>query len=96
MRVLCILGRHKWRVDNSDPERPFEICDRCGHYRNDVHWVQWGTRTGYRSVWPRGRNEADGSQAQAVVAEGCDRRPSPERFRRRRCSCPSEVRLPSQ
>ncbi len=35
MKVLCILGRHRWRVDNSDPERPFEVCDRCGHYRND-------------------------------------------------------------
>ena len=39
MRILCILGRHKWRVDNSDPERPFEVCDRCGHYRNDVDWA---------------------------------------------------------
>src|SRR5215204_4838349 len=39
MRVLCLLGRHKWRVDNSDPERPFEVCDRCGHYRSgDVSW----------------------------------------------------------
>ena len=40
MKVLCLLGRHKWRVDNSDPVRPFEVCDRCGHYRNDVH-VDW-------------------------------------------------------
>jgi hypothetical protein len=35
MKVLCLLRRHKWRVDNSDPKQPFEVCDRCGHYRND-------------------------------------------------------------
>ena len=35
MKVLCILRRHKWRVDNTDPERPYEVCDRCGHYRTD-------------------------------------------------------------
>jgi Prophage protein (DUF1660) len=39
MKVLCLLGRHKWRVDKSDPERPFEVCDRCGHYRNDDSWT---------------------------------------------------------
>jgi hypothetical protein len=22
-------------MDNGDPERPFEVCHRCGHYRND-------------------------------------------------------------
>jgi hypothetical protein len=39
MKVLCLLGRHKWRVDNSDPEQPFQVCDRCGHYRNDDSWT---------------------------------------------------------
>jgi hypothetical protein len=36
VKVLCLLGRHKWRMDRSDPEQPFEVCDRCGHYRNDI------------------------------------------------------------
>ncbi len=39
MKVLCLLGRHKWRLDNSDPKRPFVVCDRCGHYRNDDSWT---------------------------------------------------------
>ena len=54
MRILCILGRHKWRVDNSDPERPFEICDRCGHYRNDVqvHWTDLTAEANMRPMDP--------------------------------------------
>ena len=51
MKVLCLLGRHKWRVDNSDPEQPFEVCDRCGHYRNDDSWTD---RTGAANVRPMG------------------------------------------
>lgn len=51
MKVLCILGRHKWRVDNSDPERSFEVCDRCGHYRNDVH-VHWTDLTAEANMRP--------------------------------------------
>jgi hypothetical protein len=39
MKVLCRLGRHKWRLDSSDPKRPVEVCDRCGHYRNDDSWT---------------------------------------------------------
>jgi len=50
MKVLCLLGRHKWRVDNSDPEQPFEVCDRCGHYRNDDSWTD---RTGAADPSPK-------------------------------------------
>jgi hypothetical protein len=39
MKVRCLLGRHKWQVDNSDPEQPVEVCARCGHYRNDDSWT---------------------------------------------------------
>ena len=37
MNVLCLIGRHKWRVEN-DGEDQYEKCMRCGHYRNDVSW----------------------------------------------------------
>ena len=54
MKVLCILGRHKWRVDNSDPERPFEVCDRCGHYRSgDVSWTVPTEQANKRPMDPR-------------------------------------------
>jgi len=62
MKVLCLLGRHKWRVDNSDPKQPFEVCDRCGHYRNDDSWTRqtgqsttgtpWTDRTGATDMRP--------------------------------------------
>lgn len=39
MKVRYLLGRHKRRADYSDPEQPFEVCDRCGHYRNDDSWT---------------------------------------------------------
>lgn len=51
MKVLCILGRHKWRVDNSDPEQPFQVCDRCGHYRNDEH-MRWTDLTAEAPMRP--------------------------------------------
>ena len=51
MKVLCILGGHKWRVDTSDPERPFAVCDRCGHYGNDVH-VRWIDLTAEANMRP--------------------------------------------
>ena len=51
MKVPCLLGRHKWRVDDSDPERPFEVCDRCGHDRNDVH-VHWTDLTAEANMRP--------------------------------------------
>lgn len=54
MKVLCILGRHKWRVDNSDPERPFEVCARCSHYRNDVHWTDLTAEANMRPMNPEG------------------------------------------
>jgi len=38
MKPHCLPGRHKWRVDNSDPERPVMVCEHCGHYRNDSSW----------------------------------------------------------
>ena len=59
MKVLCILGRHKWRVDNSDPERPFEVCDRCGHYRNDVH-VHWTDLTAEANTRPMDQGPRSG------------------------------------
>ena len=57
MKVLCLLRRHKWRVDNSDPERPFEVCDRCGHYRNDGHWTD---QTAQANVRPMPFSGGDG------------------------------------
>ena len=52
MKVLCLLGRHKWRVDNSDPEQPFEVCDRCGHYRNDDSWTDLTAQANMRPMDP--------------------------------------------
>ena len=61
MKVLCILGRHKWRVDNSDPERPFEVCDRCGHYRSgDVFWTVPTAQANKRPMDPRARGGGGG------------------------------------
>ena len=52
MKVLCLFGRHKWRVDNSDPEQPVEVCDRCGHYRNDVSWSDLTAEANMRPMDP--------------------------------------------
>ena len=37
MNALCLLLRHRWRVEDIDGES-YEVCVRCRHYRNDVHW----------------------------------------------------------
>ena len=37
VNVLCRLRRHRWRVEDIDGES-YEVCVRCRHYRNDVHW----------------------------------------------------------
>jgi hypothetical protein len=37
MNVLCLIRRHKWRVE-TDGEDHYEKCMRCGPYRNDVSW----------------------------------------------------------
>ena len=64
MKVLCLLGRHKWRVDNSDPERPFEVCDRCGHYRSgDVSWTVPTEQTNMRPMDPGARGGGGGGYA---------------------------------
>ena len=60
MKVLCLLGRHKWRMDNSDPEQPFEVCDRCGHYRNDDSWTDL---TGAANMRPMGGGAGAGWRA---------------------------------
>ena len=39
-------------MDNTDPERPFEVCDRCGHYRNDVHWTDLTAEANMRPMDP--------------------------------------------
>ena len=54
MKVPCLPGRHRWRVDNSDPERPVLVCDRCGHYRDDVSWTDVSQRLGRFRVDPWG------------------------------------------
>ena len=39
MNVLCLVRRHRWRVEDNGGEQPYEVCVRCGHYRNDVKWT---------------------------------------------------------
>ena len=60
MKVLCLLGRHKWRVDNSDPKQPFEVCDRCGHYRNDDSWTDLTGDANMRGPGPFAGGNAGG------------------------------------
>ena len=52
VKVLCLLGRHKWHVDNSDPEHPFEVCDRCGHYWSHVSWTDFTIEANMHPVDP--------------------------------------------
>jgi hypothetical protein len=52
MKVRCLLGRHKWRVDTTDPEHPFEVCDRCGHYRSDSSWTDLTAEANMRPMDP--------------------------------------------
>ena len=59
MKILCFLRRHKWRVDNSDPEQPFEVCDRCGHYRNDDSWTDMTAAANMRP-FPAGGDSGGG------------------------------------
>ena len=54
MKVRCLLGRHKWQVDSSDPEQPVEVCARCGHYRNDDSWTDLTGAANMRPMDPRG------------------------------------------
>jgi len=37
MNALCLLLRHRWRIEDVDGES-YEVCARCHHYRNDVDW----------------------------------------------------------
>ena len=37
MNVLCLIRRHKWRVETNGEDQ-YEKCMRCGHYKNDVSW----------------------------------------------------------
>jgi hypothetical protein len=70
MKVLCLLGRHKWRVDNSDPEQPFEVCDRCGHYRNDDSWTDRTAAADPSPKWDRMRPMDGGGGAGGGGAGG--------------------------
>jgi hypothetical protein len=27
--LLCVIGRHDWRVEHDKEGRPYEICGRC-------------------------------------------------------------------
>lgn len=37
MNALCLVLRHKWRVEDING-KPYEVCARCHHYRNDADW----------------------------------------------------------
>ena len=51
MKLLCLIGHHKWRVEN-DGEDQYEKCLRCLHYRNDGSWRDvMGGRNMARPVW---------------------------------------------
>lgn len=33
----CVLRLHDWRKKSSDEGHRFEICNRCGAYRDKIH-----------------------------------------------------------
>lgn len=37
--VLCGLLRHRWRAETGETGDSYEICSRCGRYRNRVSWT---------------------------------------------------------
>ena len=41
MNVLCLIRRHKWRVE-TDGDDQYEKGESCGHYRNDASWLDVG------------------------------------------------------
>ena len=65
MKVLCLLGRHKWRMDKSDPEHPFQVCDRCGHYRSDVSWTDLTNEANMRPMDPSSGGSGGGFEGPA-------------------------------
>jgi hypothetical protein len=34
---MCLLRRHQWRDKWNDEGQRYQICDRCGAYRDLIH-----------------------------------------------------------
>lgn len=37
-KLLCVLGRHRWRRQFNDSGQPYMECERCGKY-HEVRWM---------------------------------------------------------
>ena len=43
-RLICLVRGHQWRADYSNPDKPVEVCGRCGNHRKIPSRTDFPTR----------------------------------------------------